>query len=320
MATPANRVILGVDVSKDWLDIHVYGQTGVEKIDNTQPAIDRLLKQFPGAAIAVEVTNTYHERLVERAIKLGLAVYLVSGYQLKHYAHSLRQRMRNDPIDAQLLARFLHREIDDLTPYAPKSPAFKQLWQLIKRRALLVRHNDELRQSLKDVPGLKRSAASLMAANRRVITLIEKRMKALVKTLGWQTDVARVNTMPGVGELTATALVFAYHTGEFIHSDPYVAFMGLDVKTKDSGYFKGKRKLSKQGDGEYRRLLHCAAMAATRHNTYFAERYRAFRDRGFSTTAAYVAIARKIARVAFALLKQQINFDPNRLPGACYPT
>ena len=125
MAMTVRRVILGADVSKDWLDINVHGDEGATKIDNTRQAIDALLKDYPNAAIAVEVTNTYHELLVERAMKRGLSVYLISGYQLKYYARSIKQRMRTDPIDAVLLARFLHREIDDLKPYVAKSPAFK---------------------------------------------------------------------------------------------------------------------------------------------------------------------------------------------------
>jgi transposase len=48
----------------------------------------------------------------ERALKRGLVVYLVSGYQIKHYGHALGQRMRTDEIDARLISRFLAREID----------------------------------------------------------------------------------------------------------------------------------------------------------------------------------------------------------------
>ena len=320
MAMTAHRVILGADVSKDWLDISCHGDHGATRIDNARQAIDAFLKSYPDAAIAVEVTNTYHELLVDRAIKRGLEVYLVSGYQLKYYARSIKQRMRTDPIDAELLARFLHREIDDLKPYVPKSPAFRQLWQLIKRRTLLVRHNDQLRQSGVGARSLKRQFQSLIRSNQHVIDLIEKRMHALVNALGWREEVARVKTMPGVGPLTAIALVFAYRSGDFIHSDPFVAFMGLDVKTKDSGKFKGKRKLTKQGDGEYRRLLHCAAMAAARTNSYFIERYQALQARGLSTTAAYVVIARKLVRIAFVLMNKQVNFDSNRLKGACNAT
>ena len=91
------------------------------------------------------------------------------------------------------------------------------------------------------------------------------------------------------------------------------------MKTKDSGKHKGKRRLTKQGDGEYRRLLHNAAMAA-RRSIYYQPIYDAARARGYSTTAALVIVARKLARLAFALLRSQTSFDPNRLKGACPAT
>src|SRR5512137_354456 len=120
MATSVHSVMLGVDVAQGWLDIHQDGQEAVERIANERRAIDGFLKRYPGAALAVEATNTYHELLVERALGLGLVVYLVSGYQIKHYGNAVGQRMRTDDIDARLISRFLVREIDRLKPYEPK--------------------------------------------------------------------------------------------------------------------------------------------------------------------------------------------------------
>ncbi|MBA6134780.1 transposase, partial [Pseudomonas juntendi] len=64
----------------------------------------------------------------------------------------------------------------------------------------------------------------------------------------------------------------------------------------------GQSKLTKRGDPEARRLLHNAAMSASRTaawKSYYEERLA----RGFSTTASLVMLARKLARVVFALLK-----------------
>jgi transposase len=127
-------VILGVDVSKEWLDIHRQGDAKVTRIDNTRIAIDAYLKPYRGAAMAVEATNRFHELMVERARRWGVTVYLISGYELKHYAVSVRRRMRTDPIDAQLLSRFLARERDQLTPYQPRPAQLNRLWQLLKRK------------------------------------------------------------------------------------------------------------------------------------------------------------------------------------------
>lgn len=63
MAALQNPVILGIDVSKEWLDINVYGEYDVHKIDNTKRPIQDLLKRYCGALIALESTNTYHTPL-----------------------------------------------------------------------------------------------------------------------------------------------------------------------------------------------------------------------------------------------------------------
>ena len=92
-----------------------------------------------------------------------------------------------------------------------------------------------------------------------------------------------------------------------LKSDSFIAFMGLDVRVRESGYFKGRRKLTKRGNPEMRRLLFNAARSGSRTkqwNTY----YLSLRERGHSTTAAAVALSRKIARLAFALMKNRSEF------------
>lgn len=314
MAMKAARVILGADVSKEWLDINAHGHETVAHIDNCRAAIDDFLGRYGGhVCLAIEATNTYHELLLERARRAGWVVYLISGYQLKHYAASIRQRTRNDAIDAKLIARYLAREIDALRPYEPKSPKLDRLWKLLKRRAVLVQSAQQLRQSLADVTELENAYTELTATYRRIIADIDRKLRVLARALGFDAELARLRSLPGVGLLTALALLVAYRSGTFIHRDPFVAYLGLDVRTKDSGKHKGQRKLTKHGDGEYRRLLHCAAMTAVRTNDSFAYRYQQLHARGLSSTAALVVVARDLARLAFVLLRRQIPFDPNRL-------
>lgn len=320
MNATTDRVILGADVSKDWLDLNRFGEPAVARIDNAQAAIDAFLKPYRGASIAVEATNRYHELLVARAQRRGLIVYLISGYELKHYAAAIRQRMRNDAIDAQLLARYLAHERDSLRPYQPKSPKLNQFAQLLKRRSLLVKQNEQRRQSFRDVPSLRAIERTLVQQHRRAIAFIDRQLKILCHELGWSNDFARLDAVPGFGPLSSYGLLLAYHSGHFVHHDPFVSFLGLDVRAKDSGKHIGKRKLTKHGDGEYRRLLYCAAMAAARCQSYFKARYQALTQRGLANTAAFVVIARQLARLAFHLLNKQIDFDPTRLKIPCSAT
>lgn len=322
MAMQVEKTILGCDVSQEWLDYCRYGDARTTQIRNARRDIDRWLKPLAGqpVALAIEATNTYHELLAERARHFGVTVYLISGYQLRHYAESINTRMRNDQVDAQLLARFLDREIDALRPYEPRSPQHQKLIRLLKRRALLVKQRQQLLSSFADLPELKTSADGLRRRMSQLIGRLEQRMQRLARELGWTDDLARLRSAPGVGPLTALAMCAAYHSGQFPHRDPFIAFLGLDVRTKDSGKHKGKRKLTKKGEAEYRRLLHNAAMAATKNGRYFHQQYQALQARGLSKIAALVVIARKIARLAFGLLRNGTSFDPSHGRSACPAT
>ena len=61
-------------------------------------------------------------------------------------------------------------------------------------------------------------------------------------------------SIPGIGSGNASALVVAYHRGSFAGSDAFISYLGLDVRIRESGYFRGKRKLTKRGEPELRRF------------------------------------------------------------------
>ncbi len=99
---------------------------------------------------------------------------------------------------------------------------------------------------------------------------------------------------------------------KFGNSDALVAFAGMDPRPCDSGQKRGKRRLSRRGPAEGRRLLFNAAMAAIRCPAW-KDAYAHYRQRGWTTTAAILIIARKILRIALAMHKAQAVFDPRLL-------
>lgn len=111
----------------------------------------------------------------------------------------------------------------------------------------------------------------------------------------------------------------SFHRGAFRSSDAFVAFLGLDVRVRDSGQLRGRRRLTKKGNPELRRLLFVAAMQATRSRSW-KDFYQRHLDRGFSRVQALVILARKLARVTFALLKNQTDYRPRYLKEACMET
>ncbi|MGH8601599.1 MAG: transposase [Gammaproteobacteria bacterium] len=114
-----------------------------------------------------------------------------------------------------------------------------------------------------------------------------------------------------MGPLVSHSLANTFQRLPFGSADAFIAYTGYDPRAQDSGQKHGRRRLSKRGPGELRRLLFNAAMAAIKTRTW-KPLYEQHRARGWSSTAALVIIARKIARVAYALFKHNTTFEPLR--------
>lgn len=320
MAKRVESVEVGVDVAKDELVIVRSDLRSVEALPNTRSAIRRWLKALPaGSIIGIESTGTYHLAFAEEAHKRGHTIYMIDGYRLNRYREGTGGRAKTDATDAALLVRYVQKERDELKPWVPPSRTYQRVHQLLQRRARLVEAQQKISQSLKGVPELAASAKSLKNRINQVIQLIERRLAQAVAEAGWRDNVQRCDAIEGVGELTATALVKAFNRGEFTSTDAFIAFLGLDVRVRDSGKMRGQRKLTKKGNSEIRRLLHNAAMAASRSKTW-APVYQRYLARGLKRTQALVALARKLARVAFALMRNGTTYQPKTPVEACVAT
>ena len=201
----------------------------------------------------------------------------------------------------------------------PITPAEQGLWRRLRRRASCVCAKVQRRHSLVE---LESTQADVDVLGKNLDPLLRTMASALIaqaQRLGWAAQVARCRALPGVGPLTALAWVALYHRGEFVRADAFIAFIGMDVRVRESGQWRGRRKLTKKGDREIRRRLFNTAMQA-RHSPPWESYYLALRQRGLSATAAFVALGRKFARVCFTLLINDTEFNPNLRLGACATT
>ena len=305
MSKLVSQITLGIDVSKDELVICDWHTDAISTLENQASAIKAWLQSLYGPIrIAIEPTSHYHLEIVEQAHQFGFEVYLINPRQLSHYRVAVGQRNKTDPLDARLLARYLAREAGSLRPFKPLCAKAQRLWSLLKRRAAVTKARSQLDQSFR---AITLSTKALSSEIQRLLNRIDTQLQALVRALGWLTDYQRCLTIPGIGPLNAVALVCVFHRGAFAGSDAFVAFIGLDVRLRESGKYKGKRKLTKCGEAEIRRLLFCATQGA-RSYPLFDLFYQKQLTKGLSKIAAKVVLARKLARIAFTLLTNQQSF------------
>lgn len=315
MAYRVQHSIIGADVSSRRIDLACHGQPqSITTIDNTATAIEAWLdRQVEPICLAVESTGSYHIELVERAHSRGLTVYLVNPFQLAHYRKGVGVRSKTDAADACLLARYLAHERDQLRAWQPPPAGQRRAWQLLRRRAKLVKARDMLKQSFRGLSGFRQEYRALCQQLRVLEQALEAQLLQLVTRQGWKRAYRCCLSIPGVGPLSAAALVAAYHRGEFRCADAFVAFLGLDIRVRQSGRYQGRSKLTKQGDPEARRILHNAAVTAGR--CHFKAYYERLLARGMAPVQAHVALARKLVRIAFSLIRNNREFDPELVPG-----
>lgn len=313
MTTITSQTVVGVDVAKAELVIYRADLQEMLTVVNESGPIKKWLRSLPkGSLIALEATNTYHVETVELAFAMGHTLFVIDGYRLSNYRKGTGGRSKTDFSDARLLARYLNNEFEDLRPWSPPPKGFAKLQGLMRKRAQLVQAKVAFNQSWGDEPMLKRPLKELLAVIAKLDGAIQKMLHKLIEEAGLTAQVSRCKGIQGVGPLTATALATAFSRGDFRSSDAFIAFLGLDLRVCDSGQKTGRRRLSKRGDSELRRLLHNATMAACRSEFWkpFYERYLA---RGLKPTQIYVILARKIARIAFALMKTQSEYQEGRV-------
>lgn len=306
------KIFWGVDVAKAELVISRHLATGAAMAIGNDPAsINRWLKGVPANSyVAMESTGRYHAQLAKLALAAGMRVYVLNAKDVYFYAKALGARGKTDASDSAVIARYIAEHHAALHSWVPGTPVQQRLMDLLERRATLVKHRVSLRQTLGDTPELAAEAQGLDAHFDALLAALDAQVKAL-RASDARLEHACVNlqTLVGVGGQSATLLGVLFSRFNFANADAVVAYSGLDPRPCDSGMRKGKRRLSKRGPPDLRRMLYLMSLAACR-SPHFNDWYQSLKARGFAGTQALVILARKLLRIAYAMWKRDQPFNP----------
>ena len=306
---------VGVDIAKEFVVVACAAQSfAPRQIANRRGALRTWLEALPaGSRIAVEATGRYHGLLADLAHGMGFTVYVLNPKDTRYYAKGLGLRGKTDRVDAEMLARYVAKEHAELHPYVPASPEQRAIDRLLKRRAKLVALKGALRATGEDLAECRKQLKDVLRRLDLLIAHLEGQLRRLTQASEpHRCSQERLQKVVGFGPLVSTSLANTFTRIPFRNSDAFVAYTGFDPRPFDSGKKIGRRRLSKRGPSELRRLLFNAAMSAAQTKTWkpIYERYRA---RGLPSTAALVILARRMARVAWSIHHHQTAFDPARL-------
>jgi transposase len=301
---------VGVDIAKRTVVAFVNHKAVV--VPNERKALSQWLAQLPPETeIGLESTGRYGELLARLAYERGRTVYLISPKRIKKFKDSFELRGKTDPIDAEMITLYVQERRARLHAWSPLSTDGERLRVLSRKREKLARHRQQLIAELADCPEFKAQQEMLVAQLDACLTRLQRQIKELEAQYE---QTPYLLSILGVGPLTVGACLPVLEHFAFRNADAFVAYTGLDLRVKDSGQSKGRRRLTKQGDRVIRKLLYLCAMAAARTRLW-RPYYERQRKKGLKRIQALVALARKLARVIYAVYHSKQMFDPAMVAG-----
>lgn len=300
-------VIVGIDVSKDRLDVHVRpgGEAFCVKRDGDGIAalIERLRPLDP-AILAVEATGGFETVVAAGLAGAGLPVVVVNPAQVRAFADALGKRAKTDPIDAAVIAHFVEATKPAVRPLPDE--ATQLLADLVSRRRQIVAMIGAERQRQKRAPA--RVAKSIV----RLVKALEKELASLDGDIddavrgspAWRDKEDLLASVPGIGRTIARTLIAELPELGSLDRRQVAALVGLAPWTRQSGQWRGKSFIG-GGRAAVRAALFMGAMVAARHNTTL----KAFRDKlvaaGKPKLVALIATAQKLVTILNAVIRDR---------------
>jgi transposase len=335
----ARAQTIGLDIAKDVFQVHGINSSGrtVVRRQLKRDELESFFKRRKPCLVGIEATSSSHY-WARQLRKSGHSVRLIHPNHAKAYVKS----QKNDPADAEAICDAVQRPNMRFIPI--KSERQQALLIVHSTRDLLVREYtmavSALRSHLCEFGVVRssgtagRSAAiafavspaltALPPAARKAIRLLVDHIRRLredvrlceVEIARWHDmnpQSRRLATIPFVGKVTASAIVSA--VGDFARfrsGRDFAAWIGLVPKQYSSGGRSRLGRISKRGNSYLRKLLYIAAHGIMRHaplaKTVIGRWAAGLRKRK-PRRVATVALAAKLARIMWSMLKHKTRFN-----------
>jgi transposase len=299
---------VGIDVSKDWLDVHVAPAGEDWRVGRNAAGLDELVARLGGLTaqcIGVEATGGFETVVAATLGAAGLPVVVLNPAQVRHFANALGKRAKTDPIDAAVIARFVKATTPAIRPLPDDET--RMLADLVTRRRQIITMIVAERQRLKRASAkrLVKSITRLLAALQKELSDLESGIDEAIKASPlWQAKEDLLASIPGIGPATARTLIAELPELGTLDRRQIAALVGLAPWTRQSGKWRGKSVIG-GGRAPVRSALYMAALVASRHNPVLKPVYQRLLAAGKAKKVALVAIARKLLIACNAIIRSQ---------------
>lgn len=309
--TTKTETYVGIDVSKDKLDVAVLEEKRLGQHANTASGIKELMeemKELKPALIVVEVTGGYERAVVKALFEAGLRVARVSGYRARQYARAKGMLAKTDPLDAMNLADY-GKHVQPRR-YEAKSKQGEVLSGKLARRRQL----SEMIQAEKN--RLRLAYGGIGTSIERVIVFLQEEMKQVDKEIRayldeepeWLEQEQLLRSVKAIGPVTAATLLAELPELGKLDGKQIASLVGLAPINQDSGKRSRYRKTGK-GRPSVRNVLYMAALTGIRYNPVLKAQYENLVKRGKVKKVAITACMRKLLVILNAMMRDQVPFQ-----------
>ncbi len=295
---------VAIDVSKATLQVQ--DDQRAFALDNDPKGHRQLLsylKSCKNPLVVFEASGGYERGLLQSLHKTGVPLAMVNPARVRDYARSEGVRAKTDPIDGKMILAFAKSKA--LRPMEAPSEACVKLAALLDRRGHLVE------QLAREKNRLQNSEAFIHRSIKRMIRVLEKEIATIEEAIeklagsdpGLKSRSEIIQSVKGVGKITAWTLLAYLSEIEDLNRNRLVALAGIAPFNRNSGKFSGRRTIQ-GGRAKVRKCLYMAAHTAATCNPVIADYVQGLRNRGKPYKCAIVAAMRKLLIHIQSLLKK----------------
>lgn len=307
-------LVVGIDVSKERLDIFVYPVAKRWSVSNSRSemtALARRLLALGRIIVGLEASGGYERMLAESLHSHGLQVYILPPARVRSFARAMGQLAKTDKIDAAIIARYLATAQDNLTAYKP-DPARNRLSALAAHRRRLVAERSGLLSQLDTIsePLVQEMLQARLQTIAKDIVTLDRAMAELLKsTPALHTRFERMRAVTGVGSVLATALLADLPELGAVSSKVIAALVGVAPHARQSGASNRQGRCS-GGRKHLRDIAYMAALSAIKiKDPVLGAFYQRLRSKGKPFKLAIVATIRKLMTILNAIARTDPAFN-----------
>jgi len=309
---PQTPVFVGIDVSRDQLDVHVRPSNEALRVAYDEDGLADLVRQLGELAptlIVLEGSGGLESRVVAVLGTRGLPVVVINPRQVRDFARATGELAKTDRIDAAMLSLFAER----IRPPVRALPddAVREFESLLTRRRQLIDMVSAERHRLHS------ARASVRKQIEKHIQWLERQLSQIDRDLDtaiadsplWKAREDLLRSAPGVGNVVSRTLIGHLPELGALNRKEIAKLVGVAPLADDSGRRHGPRHIW-GGRSEVRTVLYMAALVASRHNPVIRSHYQHLLARGKARKLALTACMRKLLVILNAMVRSNQPWSP----------